>query len=180
VKVLAWFLGMVIVFAIIGRALNSASDSRTQALGSPAATSSATTNAVKGELGSPPSGFRNFKWGASPRSSLKKYSGPTDEGLTMYVPILKKSEPLFGIPVVEEDYFFAHGRFYQGDVFLDGEPNLQKMKATLVQAFGDPTFTNDNLKIWKWNWPKKSIEIQLHYQDKFARTTVTFSNSAIE
>jgi hypothetical protein len=130
-------------------------------------------------IGEPPTGFRNFKWGASPRSTLKKFSGPTEEGLTMYVPLSKKSEPLYGIPVAEEDYSFVHGKFYQGDVFLDGEPNLQKMKDALVHAFGNPTFTNENLKIWKWRWPKQSIEIQLYFQAKFARTTATFSNSAI-
>ena len=129
--------------------------------------------------GEPPTGFRNFKWGASPRSTLKKFSGPTDEGLTMYVPLSKKPEPLYGIPVAEEDYAFVHGKFYQGDVFLDGEPNLQKMKDALVHVYGNPTFTNENLKIWKWNWPQQSIEIQLYFQAKFARTTATFSNSAI-
>ena len=130
--------------------------------------------------GEPPTGFRNFKWGTPPRSSLKKFSGPTDEGLTMYVPLSsKKPGPLFDIPVAEEDYSFVHGKFYQGDAYLDGEPNLQRMKNALVQAFGNPSFTNENLKIWKWKWPKRSIEIQLYYEAKFSRTTVTFSNSAI-
>ena len=54
-----------------------------------------------------------------------------------------------------------------------------KMKAALIQAFGNPSFTNENLKIWKWKWPNKQIEIQLYFQAKFARSTVTFSNSAI-
>jgi len=130
-------------------------------------------------IGEPPTGFRNFKWGAPPGSSLKKFSGPTDEGLTMYVPLSKKPEPLFNIPVAEEDYSFVHGKFYQGDAYLDGAPSLQRMKNALVQAFGNPSFTNENLKIWKWKWPKRSIEIQLYYQAKFARTTVTFSDSAI-
>jgi hypothetical protein len=129
--------------------------------------------------GEPPTGFRNFKWGAPPRSGLKKFMGPTDEGLTMYVPVSKKLEPLFDIPVAEEGYSFVHGKFYQGDAYLDGEPNLQRMKDALVKAFGNPSFTNESLKIWKWKWPNKSIEIQLYFQAKFARTTVTFSNSAI-
>ena len=97
----------------------------------------------------------------------------------MYVPLSKKPEPLFDVPVAEEDYSFVHGKFYQGDAYLDGEPNLLKMKNALVQAFGNPSFTNENLKIWKWKWPKKSIEIDLHYQAKFSRSTVTYSNSAI-
>jgi len=130
-------------------------------------------------IGEPPTGFRNFKWGAAPRSTLKKFSGPTDEGLMMYIPVSNKPEPLFGIPVAEEDYTFVHGKFYQGDAYFDGEANLYKMKAALVQAFGNPSFTNENLKIWRWKWPKRSIEITLYYQAKFARSTVTFSNSAI-
>jgi len=130
--------------------------------------------------GEPPTGFRNFKWGAPPRNSLKKIMGPTDEGLTMYVPLSpKKPDPLFDIPVAEEDYSFVHAKFYQGDAYLDGEPNLQRMKNALVQAFGNLSFTNENLKLWKWKWPNKSIEIQLNYQAKFARTTVTYSNSAV-
>ena len=72
----------------------------------------------------PPTGFRNFKWGVPPRSTLKKFSGPTDEGLTMYIPLSKKAEPLFDIPVAEEDYSFVHGKFYQGDAYFDGEANL--------------------------------------------------------
>ena len=135
---------------------------------------------VVAATGEPPTGFRNFKWGAPPRSGLKKMMGPTDEGLTMYIPLAKKPEPLFDIPVAEEDYSFVHGRFYQGEAYFDGEQNLQRMKAALVKAFGNPSFTNESLKIWKWKWPNKSIEIQLTFQAKFARTTVTFSNSAIK
>ncbi len=128
----------------------------------------------------PPTGFRNFKWGCPPRSGLKRIMEPTDEGLTMYtLSGTKKPEPLFDIPVTEEDYSFVHGKFYEGDAYLDGEPNLRKMKNALAQAFGNPSFTNENLKVWKWKWPKKSIEIQLYYQAKFSRTTVAFSNSAI-
>ena len=130
--------------------------------------------------GEPPIGYRSFKWGAPPRNGLKKIMGPTDEGLTMYVPLSSKTPgPLFDIHVAEEDYSFVHGKFYQGDAYLEGEPNLQRMKNALVQAFGNPSFTNENLKIWKWKWPKRSIEIQLYYEAKFSRTTVTFSNSAV-
>lgn len=91
-----------------------------------------------------------------------------------------KPDPLFNISVAEEHYFFVHRKFYDGDAYIDGgEANLQRMKGALVQAFGNPSFTNENLKIWKWKWPKKSIEIHLSYEAKFAQATVTFSNSAI-
>lgn len=128
----------------------------------------------------PPSGFRDFKWGSAPRASLKKLSGPTDDGLTLYVPTnLKNLRPLFDIPVTEEDYSFAHGKFYSGDAYLDGEINLQKMKAALIKTFGQPSFANESLKIWKWKWPKSAVEIYLSYQAKFAKSTVTFVNNSI-
>jgi len=130
--------------------------------------------------GEPPTGFRNFKWGAPPRSGLKKFMGPTDEGVTMYIPqSSNKPGPLFDIPVAEEDYSFVHGKFYQGDAYFDGEANLYKMKGALMNSFGNPSFANEDHKIWRWKWPKRSIEITLYYQAKFARSTVTFSNSAI-
>lgn len=131
-------------------------------------------------IGEPPNGFRNFKWGAPPRAGLKKLMGPTDEGVAMYIPLAsEKPEPLFDLPVAEEDYAFVHGKFYQGEAYLDGEANFQKMKTTLVTKFGNPTFSNENLRIYKWKWPREKIEVALSFQLKFARTTVMFANSAI-
>jgi hypothetical protein len=80
---------------------------------------------------------------------------------------------MFDIPVREEDYAFVHGKFYQGNAYLD-EPNVQKMKATLISKFGNPTFVNERLKLYQWKWPKDQIEMRLY------RTTIMFSNSAIE
>jgi hypothetical protein len=126
----------------------------------------------------PPTGFRDFKWGSVPRASLKKFSGPTDDGLTLYVPARAKTPaPLFDIPVTEEDYSFSHGKFYSGDAYLDGEINLQKMKAALIKTFGQPSFANESLKMWKW--PKSAVEVHLSYQAKFAKSTVTFVNNSI-
>jgi hypothetical protein len=137
------------------------------------------TTASIAAIGEPPTGFRNLKWGARPQAGLKKQMGPTDDGLTMYVPLSKKPEPLFGVPVREEDYSFVHGKFYQGDAYLDGDSNRQQMKTALTQTFGSPSFTNEQLKIWKWKWPKRSIEISFYYEAKSAGATVTFSDSAI-
>jgi hypothetical protein len=127
-----------------------------------------------------PAGFKDFKWGAPPNKSLKLYMPSTDEGVTMYVPVSsKRPEPLFDIPIAEEAYGFVHGKFYQGNAYIDGAANLQKMRNALVTEFGNPSFTNDKLKIWRWKWPKKGVDIQLFYEEKFARTTVTFTNSVI-
>ena len=136
------------------------------------------TTAIIAAIGEPPTGFRNYKWGARPRGDLKKYAGPTDEGLTTYIPTTK-SEPMFDIPVAEENYGFVHGRFYEGNVYVDGGPNFQKMKIAVISKFGSPTFTNERLRIYRWKWPKHKIEVVLSYQAKFAKTTVTFTNSAI-
>lgn len=131
-------------------------------------------------IGSPPTGFRSYKWGAAPRAELKKLMGPTDEGLTMYTPrASKKTEPLFDLPVAEEDYAFVHGKFYQGEAYLDGETNFQKMKAALTAQFGEPTFANENLRVYRWKWPRQKIEVTLSFQASFARTTVAFASSAI-
>lgn len=92
----------------------------------------------------------------------------------MYIPSSKKPEPLFDFPVREELYSFVHGKFYSGDAFLDGEPDLQKVKATLISKFGNPTFVNERLKLYQWKWPKDQIEVRLYDR------SIMFSNSAIE
>jgi hypothetical protein len=136
--------------------------------------------AVIAKADGPPSGYRTFKWGAAPGATLKKMMGPTDEGISMYVPLKGKSVgPLFDLPVAEEDYSFSHGKFFQGEAYLDGADMLQKMKTILIEKFGKPTFVNENLKVWKWKWPVGSIEVDLTYQASFSRTTVRFANNAI-
>jgi len=139
---------------------------------------SVTLFALSAQAGEPPAGFRNFKWGSHPRSGLKKITD-TGDGLTMYIPTAAMKLPLFDLPIAEEDYSFSNGKFYSGDAYLDGEANFQKMKAALIKTFGAPSFSNDSLKLLKWKWPKSAVEVHLSYQRKFARTTVTFVNSAI-
>lgn len=128
---------------------------------------------------SPPEGFRNFRWGAPPTKELKKFSGPTFDGLTMYVPVVSSIPPLYDLPVAEEAYSFSKGRFYSASSWLDGAGNFEKMKSTLTRKFGPPTFTNEQLRLWKWKWPGTKIEVHLSYQARFARTTVMFLNNAI-
>jgi hypothetical protein len=135
---------------------------------------SITTNAAE-----PPNGFRTFKWGSPPTAGLKKLSDSPD-GITIYVPLAGKNlPPLFDLPVTEEMYMFANGKFYSGSSYIDGEANFQKMKAVLTKSYGPPTFVNENLHIWKWQWPKSAVEVDLSYQPKFTRTTVTFANNSV-
>jgi hypothetical protein len=127
----------------------------------------------------PPTGFRRFKWGSPPTAALKKIMGPT-HGVTMYVRFdAKNLAPLFKIPVAEEDYSFSHNKFFQGDAYLDGELNFPRMKAVLIAKFGNPSFVNEALSVWKWRWPVGGVEVHLTYEEKFARSTVTFVDNNI-
>ena len=128
----------------------------------------------------PPNGFRSIKWGSSPSASLKKYSGPTSDGITMYVPASSKAlSSLFETPIAEELYSFANGKFYSGSAWFDGPANFEKVKAVLLKTYGQPSFANEKLSLWKWKWLGNKIEVHLSYQSKFSRTTVTFLNDAI-
>lgn len=128
----------------------------------------------------PPKSFRAFTWGSPATGGMKKLSGPTSDGTTLYVPAAgKKLAPLFEIPVAEEAYSFTHGKFYSGSAWLDGRENFDKMKAALTKTFGPSSFSNDRQDLYKWKWPATKIEVHLNYQAKFSRTTVTYLNNAI-
>ena len=128
----------------------------------------------------PPNGFRNLKWGSSPNASLKKFSGPTSDGITIYAPVSGKAPShLFDTPVAEEAYFFSNGKFFSGSAWFDGRGNFEKVKTALFRTYGQPSFVNEKNKLWKWKWQGNKIEIHLSYQLKFSRTTVTFLNDAI-
>lgn len=98
----------------------------------------------------------------------------------MYVPAKGKSAgPFLGVPVVEESYQFSNGKFYCGSAFIDGADNLAKMRAALSEQFGQPSFVNEALGVWKWKWEERKIFVMLSYQQRFARTTVVFENDGI-
>jgi len=127
-----------------------------------------------------PNGFRNIEWGSSPNASLKNFSGPTSDGITIYVPASGKTPPpLFEVPVAEEAYCFSEDKFYSGCAWFDGQGNFEKVKEALLKAYGQPSFVNEKMTLWKWKWPQKQIEVHLYYEAKFSRTTVTFVNKAI-
>jgi hypothetical protein len=127
-----------------------------------------------------PTGFRNLKWGAGVPAGLRRLTGPTSEGLSIYAPQSgQKLQPFLDLPVAEESYSFKNGRFYSGSVWLDGLAAFEKIRATFTTAYGKPTFSNPKLELYKWKWPAGRIEISLTYQANFARTTVTFRNDAV-
>ena len=128
----------------------------------------------------PPSGFRNGKWGSVPAASLKKYSGPTTDGTSIYVPQEEnKSAPFLGVPVNKELYMFSNGKLYGGSVFLEGRENFDAMKVALIKLYGQPAFANDRTEIYKWKWPNTQIEVHFYYNKNFAQATVTYLNHAI-
>lgn len=128
----------------------------------------------------PPDSFRNLKWGSSPNASLKKYFGPTSDGITGYRPVSGKAPAsLFEVPVAEEGYLFSNGKFYSGNTWFDGRGNFEKVQAALLKTYGQPSFSNEKINLWMWRWPGGKIEVHLSYQSKFSRTTVTFVNDAI-
>lgn len=135
---------------------------------------------VAASAAEPPKGFRNTNWGAPPASGLKKLMGPTADGTSMYVPSPgTKLLPFFDIPVAEEAYSYTRGKFFSGSVWLDGQANLEKVKAVLSKEYGPPSFANEQSYLWKWKWPSKKIEVHVYYQSKFSRTTVTYLNNEI-
>ncbi len=135
---------------------------------------------VSAASGEPPKGFRAVKWGAAPANGLKKITGPTSDGTSLYAPSPgKQPQPLFDLPVAEEGYSYTKGKFYSGSAWLDGQPNLVKIKAALTKAYGPPDFANEQSNIWKWKWSSNKVEVHLSYQQKFSRTTVTFLNNGI-
>lgn len=127
----------------------------------------------------PPTGFRNFKWGASPSGKLKKLVDHPD-GTVMYVPTAgKQPTPLYGLPVAEEAFMFSNGKFFSGSAWLKGKDTFDKLKATLEKEFGKPAVANESVNLWKWKWAGSQIEVHLSYQAKFAKATVTFVNNGI-
>jgi hypothetical protein len=127
----------------------------------------------------PPKGFRSLQWDGAPSGGMRPV-GPTSDDLTIYVPASGTSlPPLFGIPVAEESYSFSRGKFYSGSAWLDGQENFEKMKAALIKTYGTPSFVNEKLYVWKWTWPGSRVEVDLYFQPKDTRTTVTFLNDPI-
>ena len=75
----------------------------------------------------PPGNFRGLKWGSSPNASLKKYSGPTFDGITGYVQVTGKTpSPLFETPVVESCIPSPTANSTAGMRFLTGATTSQK------------------------------------------------------
>lgn len=128
-------------------------------------------------LSAPPTEAGGKRWGSAPTADLKIFSPATAEGLSLYVP---KNTPaaLEGVPVKEADYQYDRRRLYAVDLYIDGEPNREAIKAALVKRYGTPLEYDEGSNRYKWSWPKRHVSVEMTYQDSSKRTTVTFAQGA--
>jgi hypothetical protein len=133
-----------------------------------------------------PNGFRGLAWGAVPDKKLKKTPVPATGDIAVYRPGADKPLPLFKVPVAEEAYSFSKGKFFSASAWLDGKENFEKIKAALIEKYGQPSETINNYdrfsvaserrNLWLWKWPESPVEIRLTYSEKYSRATVTYIN----
>jgi hypothetical protein len=127
-----------------------------------------------------PKGYRDLPWAASPGKSLKKESAPYAADIALYRPLAGKAPaPLYEVPVAEEVYSFAKGRFFSASAWLDGKENFGKIRTALMEAYGQPSVTDERRNLRIWTWPDSPVEVRLAYDDKFSRTTVTCINTRL-
>jgi GYF domain 2 len=124
----------------------------------------------------PPSGYRGFRWGDAPTGSLKKRHEGSDGNVHYSIQDGAKSGPLFGVPVMDELFFFSKGRFYGAMTFLEGKDNAEIMREELTRRFGRPSFQSSSANLLKWQWKDGPIDIYWMYQEDHERTTVSFAN----
>jgi hypothetical protein len=99
----------------------------------------------------------------------------------MYAPRSKKKPPsLFDVPVTKEAYLLTNGKFYSGNAWVAGRHNFRKIASALTLAYGQPSYAGERPNVLKWTWPSSLIEIELSYDLKSSRSTVTYLNSRPE
>jgi hypothetical protein len=126
-------------------------------------------------LSTAPIGALGKRWGSAPTSDLKVLMPPTDEGLSLYVPKAAPA-PFEGVPVKEADYRYDHHHLYSADFYIDGEAQIEVIKTALVKKYGTPLEYDDSAHSYKWSWPNRKVTVQMSYQERSKRTTVTFAH----
>ena len=124
-----------------------------------------------------PTGVSGHRWGSRPTPDLKEFTTPTEDGLALYVPKTAPA-PLEGVPVKEADFRYDHGRLYAADLFIDGEAGRDAVKMALAKKYGSPLSADTTAQSYQWSWPERKVSIDMSYQEKTARTQVTFSQGA--
>jgi hypothetical protein len=95
-----------------------------------------------------------------------------DEGMRLYVPS-GKTTPFMGNDIDESDFSFQHSRLVSVDLYFDGIAKGDAVNQALVKLYGDPTFSNDGIRYYRWNWKTARIVVESHFNKN--RTTVAIS-----
>lgn len=146
-------------------------------------------NPMLAGAGVAPNGFRDLVWGAAPDKKLKKNSIPATGDTEVYRPRANKPSPLFKVPVAEEAYSFSKGKFFSASAWLDGKENFEKVRAALIEKYGQPSETINSYdrfsvaaerrNLWLWKWPESPVEIRLTYSEKYSRATVSYVHTRL-
>jgi hypothetical protein len=157
----------------------------------------------------PPDSFRGIKWGSA-LPSIQKLRGTALKGCTAVVEQKNFTDtppcshmhidtddielftqrqnvpPIFDVPVSEQLLEWSERKFWSGEVFIYNykESDLAKLRAMLTDQYGKPTFNNEQLRLTKWSWPNKKIEIRFSFDpvskpsigsDKPPQTSISLS-----
>jgi hypothetical protein len=127
-----------------------------------------------------PAGYRAVPWAASPGKTLVRQPAPYAGGIALYRPRPDAPvAPLYDVPVAEEVYIFMQGRFFSASAWLDGKERFDRIRSALSDAYGPPAITDEHKHLRIWQWPGSPVEVRLAYNEKFARTTVTYINTRL-
>jgi hypothetical protein len=97
--------------------------------------------------------------------------------------------PIFGVQVSEQVFTWSHRKFWTGNIYIyDYKPSdLERLRAALIENYGQPTFNKKRLT--KWAWPDKKLEISLSFDpvakpslgsNKPPQTSISLSFGRIE
>jgi hypothetical protein len=143
----------------------------------------------------PPQGFRDFAWGVAPDQRLRPEPVTNMGGVAVYLlPPDKSHGKLFGtpggifggVPVADEAYSFANGKFASGSAWVDGEDNYERVRKSLEKRYGAPfgkakhydrdRIADEKRSLTVWRWADSPVEIRLVYIKQHSRTAITFLN----
>ena len=73
--------------------------------------------------------------------------------------------PIFDVPVSEQLVTWSHKKFWAGSAFIYGyrESDLAKLRAALIDQYGQPTFSNEEQHLTKWTWRDQKLVITLTF-----------------
>jgi len=147
-----------------------------------------TASASTGQMHGPPDSFRGIKWDSA-LPSVQKLRETALKGCASVVEqknftdtppcshmhldiddqdlfIQREHVPdIYNVPVTEQLLTWSNRRFWSGTAFVYNynEFDLAKIRDGLISEYGQPTFTNEDLHLTKWQWPKNKIEISFYY-----------------